>query len=420
MSNLFPQLAAATALLAASPALAVDVHVASADGHVVTTRSGDGDAHVVRVEAGEHRVVIQSEPRPDEPWLGVLLSGGPGGARVTSVADGSPAARAGLQAGDVITAIDGRPRAPGADLGDLLDGLSPGDEPRLTVLREGEERELRVRLEGHPGRMEFDVPGASNSFTFGGDLFGGLGWSGDVSGLPRLPSVPCLERRGDECILYGFFGSAGARPRLGVVVESLSDQLARYFDVEPGSGLLVTDVVADSAAARAGIEAGDVLLRVGDREIREVGDIRSALSRAEPESRLPVRVRRRGEDLTFDVTVEAPEDGHQPWAGQWHELGELGRRLRIELGEGGHGLEWLEELASRADGEEARRALEAAAERLREVQERDAGVRERAEQLAREAQRLSEERMRQAERAYEDAQRAREAAESRSGPGQPL
>ena len=59
---------------------------------------------------------------------------------------------------------------------------------------------------------------------------------------------------------------------------SLEDQLAAYFQVDPGEGLLITHVRRHSPAEEAGLQAGDVLVRVADRPIRRTRAIERALS----------------------------------------------------------------------------------------------------------------------------------------------
>lgn len=80
------------------------------------------------------------------PYLGVSLADSDGGARVTQVATGSPAADAGVNAGDVITAIDGRAVSSADDVVTRLAAMSPGDSVSLTVTRNGGSTTIRATL----------------------------------------------------------------------------------------------------------------------------------------------------------------------------------------------------------------------------------------------------------------------------------
>jgi putative serine protease PepD len=101
------------------------------------------------------RVVDQLEKtgHVSHAWLGVESSdASSGGATVGQVISGSPAAKAGVQAGDTITAVDGSKVADAASLGDLIDGHAVGDEVKLTVHRGGSVKTLTVKLGDRPAQ----------------------------------------------------------------------------------------------------------------------------------------------------------------------------------------------------------------------------------------------------------------------------
>jgi putative serine protease PepD len=85
------------------------------------------------------------------PFLGVTSAPHPAGAEIQGVTPGGPADGAGLQAGDVITDVDGAPVSDPDDLSRLVSGLEPGDEVEVQVNRDGEERTFDVELGTRPG-----------------------------------------------------------------------------------------------------------------------------------------------------------------------------------------------------------------------------------------------------------------------------
>lgn len=89
------------------------------------------------------------------PWLGVTFQQTAEGAHVTEVISGSPAEEAGLQEGDIITAVDGRPVTLDQPLNEVIGQYAPGDRVALIVMRDGQERTVRVRL---ASRMEMMMP----------------------------------------------------------------------------------------------------------------------------------------------------------------------------------------------------------------------------------------------------------------------
>ena len=173
----------------------------------------------------------------------------PYGAFVSDVVAEGPADEAGLNNGDVIVRWNGARLESVAQLQRLAGETPPGREVQLTVLRDGAERELSVELGSRRSWLSQAVQGGLvvNPLT----SRRGLTWLAP-------PSVQIQPGRTGANIR--FFG----RPRLGVNVQTLGDQLADYFGVEGGA--LVTSVSEDSPAAAAGLLAGDVIVGIDDED----------------------------------------------------------------------------------------------------------------------------------------------------------
>lgn len=101
---------------------------------------------------------------------------------------------------------------------------------------------------------------------------------------------------------YSFFSGS----RLGVSVESLTDQLAEFFGVKDGHGVLVSQVDENSAAAKAGLKAGDVIIAIDNERVDGVNDLVKALSKKEAGS-VAVKILRNRVEQTVNVTVEKRE-----------------------------------------------------------------------------------------------------------------
>ena len=100
------------------------------------------------LEAG--RGTTNSGPQSSGGFLGVALADAENGAGITQVVPGSPAANAGLQAGDVVTAVDGNAVQSADDLASALRAHKPGDSVRLQVERQGSQATVRVTLAARP------------------------------------------------------------------------------------------------------------------------------------------------------------------------------------------------------------------------------------------------------------------------------
>jgi membrane-associated protease RseP (regulator of RpoE activity) len=209
------------------------------------------------------------------------------GALIADLAEDGPAAKAGLLKDDVVIGFNGESVQSVAELTRMVRETPPGRSASLEVVRDGQSRQLSVELGERPGIV----------------------WVGpDVDREHRMFVVPGDEEHGVHR-LFAF----GGRGRLGVQLQSLGEQLAEYFGVEGGA--LVASVREDSPAAAAGLKAGDVITRVGDRAIDEVGDAVEAIHEAEAGS-LSLTVVRSGQTRT--LTAELPErhSGAWEWQGE--------------------------------------------------------------------------------------------------------
>ncbi len=227
------------------------------------------------------------------------------GVLVNDVVDDSPAAKAGLEEGDLILEFNGAATADPKALTRAVRKTSPGDKVQVVVLREGKKKTLDVEV----GEREAD-----NVMFFSSE-------DGDA------PDVEFFTKKGNKVMVMGkdghtnvwthgdddftfenvmFFGDRGY---LGVHLDDLGEQLGEYFDVKDGKGALVTEVVADSPAAKAGLKAGDVIVAVGDEAVASAGDVHEAMSATEADQEVAVEVKRKGKSKNFTVTLaEMPAD----------------------------------------------------------------------------------------------------------------
>ncbi|WKZ12368.1 MAG: DegQ family serine endoprotease [Gammaproteobacteria bacterium] len=209
-------------------------------------------------------------------WLGVGIQGmsrqlaesfgldQPRGALVSQVMPGSPAATAGLQAGDVILEFGGKAINDSSDLPPLVGATRIGTDVPLKVLRNGKEKNLTAEI----ARLADDD---------GGEPEATLGSNGNES-----------------------------RSHLGVAVADLSDSQRAQLGIEHG-GVVVTQV-SDGPAAEAGIRRGDVLLQLGREQIDGSQKLRELLDKAPQGKPIPILVRR-GENTLFLALQPASRNG---------------------------------------------------------------------------------------------------------------
>jgi serine protease Do/serine protease DegQ len=98
------------------------------------------------------------------------------------------------------------------------------------------------------------------------------------------------------------------RGQLGVIVQNVTPALAAAFGLERAEGALVSKVVSGSAAKDAGVEPGDVIVRIGDAPIRSAADLRNRLGIVRTGEELTLELVRKGKTRTVRVTTRAPTE----------------------------------------------------------------------------------------------------------------
>lgn len=231
------------------------------------------------------------------------------GAVVEEVRKESAGAKAGVKTGDVIVAFDGERVRSARQLDRLVEETPAGRAVKMTVMRDGAKLDVDITPEQR-GPM-------STAMTLSPDAMAPLVLERRLErGVPAVeafPAVPFELEKFDEFgkaekfgkLEKNFFAFAGGRSRLGVQVDSVDDQLAKYFGVE--SGLLVRHVAEDSPAAKAGVKAGDVITAIGGKPVTDVSDIRAALQDEGKGKEVEVSLVRDKKAMSVKVAIESPE-----------------------------------------------------------------------------------------------------------------
>jgi len=234
----------------------------------IYSRDGGSNGIGFAIPANMVQTVVASigaGPRIVRPWFGVsgqavtqdiATSVGlsyPSGVMIADVHPQSPAQKAGLKRGDVVLAIDGREVSDAESLRFRIATMPVGSTARLTVWRDGRQQAVPVTL----------------------------------IAPPETPARDLTVLR-------------GAHPLAGATVANLSPALADEIGFSSTArGVIVTEVRRGSAAQQIRIASGDVILRVNDREVRSVEDLRRIVTQVALPWRLTVR---RG-DRTFSFAV---------------------------------------------------------------------------------------------------------------------
>jgi putative serine protease PepD len=135
------------------PLLDARGRVVGVNTQIATGGAGGNVGIGFAVPANRVREVLPALSRGEHierPYLGVTTGPHARGAQIQSITAGSPAQSAGLRGGDVITAFDGQPVTEPQDLSEAVNGLEPGDQVQVEVLRDGERHTVGVELAARP------------------------------------------------------------------------------------------------------------------------------------------------------------------------------------------------------------------------------------------------------------------------------
>lgn len=97
------------------------------------------------------------------------------------------------------------------------------------------------------------------------------------------------------------------RPWLGVYIQSMSGEIAERYNLSISTGALVTSVVEDGPAYKAGIVQGDIVIEVNKNKVASADDLTSSMSKIKPGDKVPVVVYRNGKNINYTVTIEERE-----------------------------------------------------------------------------------------------------------------
>ena len=242
------------------------------------------------------------------------------GVGVTQVIKDSPAEKAGLRKDDVILRIDNENVSSVRKLNRLVSELAPDQSVRLSFSRGGSEQEVTATI----GKRSNQSFASGDFFPEGMKLWKWEGtdpktfkWEG-----PLINRGDLFENNGDLSFAFG-----NGR-RIGVSTMQLTKQLADYFGINGGKGVLVTSVNDDGPAAKSGVRAGDVITAVDGEAVDSPGDI-SRVINSKKEGDVTLTIIRNKSQQTIRVT---PREGGG--LAPMVDRAQIGRRIvipRIEI-----------------------------------------------------------------------------------------
>jgi serine protease Do len=244
-------------------------------------------ADVLRAQEGLAQALTLTQDS-ESGWLGVQIAevtsekmkelklAAERGVLITEVETDSPAAKAGLKANDVITEFNGQRIEGTAQFRRMVRETPSGRSVQLTVWREGRSQQITAQLGDWSDRLRRDV---------------------------RILAPREFEFRMDPPAIFSF---SSRTPRLGISGDDLSGQLGNYFGAPDGEGILIREVTSGGAAEKAGLKAGDVIIKLDGERVRSLSDLRTKLNDKRDKKTVAVTVLRKGAETTLNVDIEQP------------------------------------------------------------------------------------------------------------------
>jgi membrane-associated protease RseP (regulator of RpoE activity) len=217
-------------------------------------------------------LALLAAEKPEHGYLGVSLQsldsagkeklGVKNGVEVISVEKESAASKAGIRENDIIQLVNGEKIRDAQDLVDIIAELAPGAAVKIGLWREGKAQDVTAVLGEYQQRKHFI-------------------WNGK-----RLPMIK----------------SSGAY--LGIVLQELNPDLAPYFNVKTGEGVLIISVEKETAAEKAGLKAGDVIVQMGEKTVKAAAAVHEVLADLKKGDTIAITVIRHGKKETLKAEPE--------------------------------------------------------------------------------------------------------------------
>ncbi len=217
------------------------------------------------------------------------------GAEVTMVDQDAPAGKAGIKEHDVILSVNGTPVEGKAQLQRMIHETPPGRVITLGLSRDGQPMTIKVQLADR--RSEFHVYK---------DKDWGKDFHIEIPPIPPVPNLPDFDLP-NMGVVY-----VHSSMRSGLMVENLTPQLGEFFGAKGSNGVLVRSVEKGSSGEKAGLRAGDIVVRVGDQTIHDTSDFTHAL-RSHSGGSVNLIVIREKKEQTLTLTLPQRKESGDMW-----------------------------------------------------------------------------------------------------------
>jgi serine protease Do len=263
----------------AKTVIVIDSNVVTINGEPL--KDYEGNVKVITRSFANGNGSNSFSPRMNFTWdsnsafLGVLSEKADKGARINDVTKGSAAEKAGLQKSDVITKVGDKTISGPEDLSDAIKAYKPGDEVKISFLRDNKSKTVKATL----GKN--DLPMAFNFKT--DSLF-----RGRQNLNFRMPALRQLSNFDRDFTIYN-----RNQPKIGLRIQ----------ETEEGNGVKVLNVEEGSAAEKAGLKKDDVITEINGEKVNSVPQILSEIRDTDNQNQLKIKALRNNSSMDFEIKI---------------------------------------------------------------------------------------------------------------------
>jgi serine protease Do len=238
----------------------------------IASRTGQNSGIGFAISSNLARMVMEDildDGKVSRGWLGVRIDRvtteiaemygmkNTDGVLIRSLEKDSPAERDGIEPGDIVIAVNGQSVKTPTELSTIIGSKKPNEKVKITVIREGKEKTIEVTLGEFPAELISTNSSRENKIK-----------------------------------------------DLGISVSNLDKSLRKELRLsESDYGVVVSEVIRGSVAANAGLQRGDLIMRVNRMRIKDVADFEKSLAEIEPGGVVLLQIKRDGRRMLIDFTL---------------------------------------------------------------------------------------------------------------------
>ncbi|MBD3414758.1 MAG: PDZ domain-containing protein [Candidatus Aminicenantes bacterium] len=232
---------------------------------------------------------IKETGKVQRGWLGIsIIENQEDQVEVYDISKQSPAEKADIRKGDVILRFDGEEVTSTQKLAHSIRMHKPGDQVTMVIQRDQKEKSIQIQLSEYSKKNMIEEFREKFPLLFSPEKF-------RIEKFPQPKEWPFpLPKR--------------ERKYIGVYLEEINRELSAYFGVSNGTGLLVTKIVRDSPAEKAGLRVGDVIIKADGRRINTRNQVEDIIQRKEENDKVKLEVVRDKKTKNIEVQVKKEEE----------------------------------------------------------------------------------------------------------------